>query len=88
MTAATVHPLAAARREYLRPLWLGILFAVAGELFIFLVFGLLLNGPANCAEHPVIFLANGIAASAAGGLALGWLLFTDPGRRWLDRHRL
>ena len=156
MTSTSAHPMAAARKEYLRPLWLGILFAVSGELFIFVVFGLLLNGSENwatklvwtvgfcgigmgstvgafvdllivgrwsgaravaatCAlstailgiacnllcwrldlglhyfggaEHPAIFVGSGIAASVAGGLAFGWLLFTDSGRGWLDRHGL
>lgn len=153
---ATVQPLVAVRRQYLRPLWLGILFATAGEFLIFLVFGLLLNGPgswvtklvwtvgfcgigmgstigafvdllivgrwsgvraiaATCAlstailgiacnvlcwrldvglhyfggaEHPTIFLVNGVLASGIAGVALGALLFTDAGRGWLDRRGL
>lgn len=155
-SASAVQPHIAARRQYLRPLWLGILVAMTGELFVFLVFGILLNGPgswatklvwtlgfcgigmgstvgtfvdllivgrlsgvraiaATCAlstailgvacnvlcwwldlglhyfggaEHPMLFLLSGIAASAAGGVALGALLFTDAGSRWLDRRGL
>ena len=48
MTSETTFPTAAVvRRQYLRPLWLGILFSMAGELIIFLVFGLLLHGTDN-----------------------------------------
>lgn len=45
--AQSAQQLISIRREYLRPLWLGIVFAMAGELVIFLVFGLLLNGPGS-----------------------------------------
>lgn len=47
MTADRSQPMLPTRTEYLRPLWLGILFAMVGEFFVFLVFGLLLNGSAN-----------------------------------------
>lgn len=46
-SGGTVHQLVVVRRQYLRPLWLGIMLAVTGELFIFLVFGMLLNGPGS-----------------------------------------
>ena len=44
---ATMDPASTIRRQYLRPLWLGILFATIGESFVFLVFGLLLGGTAG-----------------------------------------
>ncbi len=155
-TETRFEPIAGARAQYLRPLWLGILFAMAGELLVFLVFGLLLNGPgdwqtkllwtvgfcgigmgsafgafvdllivgrwtglraimATCvistvilgvacnvlcwrldlglhyfggAEHPMLFLTSGIAGAMAGGAAVGALLFSDAGQRWLDQHGL
>lgn len=37
----------AIRRQYLRPLWLAIIFSMAGELIVFLFFGLMLSGPDN-----------------------------------------
>ena len=46
-TETSFESIPGARAQYLRPLWLGILFAVAGELIVFLVFGLLLNGPGS-----------------------------------------
>ena len=43
----TLDPSVVIRRRYLRPLWLGILVATAGELVVFVVFGLMLSGTAN-----------------------------------------
>lgn len=39
-------------------------------------------------EDPVFFLMNGLLMSALGGLAIGSLVFTERGRRWLDRRGL
>lgn len=48
MTIDTMlHPTAVVRRQYLRPLWLGILFATVGEFAVFVVFGLMLSGTAD-----------------------------------------
>lgn len=139
------------RASYIRPITLSIAFSVAGELVIFVVWGLILfpegsifnklvwtlgfcgigmgsavgaavvlfvvdrlDGLAAVlatagiavallgvacnslclaldrhflyfggAEDMTLFLANGIAMAAVGGLVVGWLCFTDRGRRVL-----
>jgi hypothetical protein len=69
-------------------LWFGIPLAMVVEFFVFVVFGDVGLHHFSGAEHPLVFLGSGILDAAAIRSALGALLFTEAGSKWLERYGL